>query len=64
MNGLADYWWIILILLVGIILNGIKELYRIDHKLFLANKPELPPHRDNNAQWDDDDDGPDKNKKK
>ena len=46
------------------ILNGIKELRRLDHKRFLDNKPELPPHRDNNAQWDDEDDWPDQNKKK
>ncbi|CNE93417.1 YpfN family protein [Yersinia mollaretii] len=64
MQWLADYWWIILILLAGIILNGIKELRRLDHKSFLSNKPEIPPHRDNNAEWDDDDDWPDKNKKK
>lgn len=64
MQWLADYWWIILILLVGMILNGIKELRRLDHKRFLDNKPELPPHRDNNAQWDDEDDWPDQNKKK
>lgn len=43
MQWLADYWWIILILLVGMILNGIKELRRLDHKRFLDNKPELPP---------------------
>ncbi len=64
MQWLADYWWIILILLVGMILNGIKELRRLDHKRFLDNKPELPPHRDNNVQWDDEDDWPDQNKKK
>ncbi|AJJ11657.1 hypothetical protein CH64_1401 [Yersinia rohdei] len=64
MHWLADYWWIFLILLAGIILNGVKELRRLDHKRFLNNKPELPPHRDNNAQWDDDEDWPDKNKKK
>lgn len=34
MQWLADYWWIILILLVGMILNGIKELRRLDHKRF------------------------------
>ncbi|PVZ83884.1 hypothetical protein C9426_25140 [Serratia sp. S1B] len=60
MHWLADYWWIILILLFGIILNGIKELRRLDHKQFMVNKPELPPHRDNNAQWDDDEDWPKK----
>ncbi|MEY4475835.1 MAG: hypothetical protein RL248_1602 [Pseudomonadota bacterium] len=64
MRWLADYWWIILILLAGIILNGIKELRRLDHKSFLNNKPELPPHRDNNAQWDDDDDWPEQKQKK
>lgn len=64
MHWLADYWWVVLIILVGMILNGIKELRRLDHKKFLSNKPEIPPHRDNNAQWDDDDDWPDKNKKK
>ncbi|MFC0225192.1 YpfN family protein [Serratia aquatilis] len=60
MQWLADYWWIILVILFGIILNGIKELRRLDHKRFLANKPEIPPHRDNNAQWDEEDDWPKK----
>lgn len=60
MQWLADYWWIILVILVGIVLNGIKELRRLDHKKFLANKPELPPHRDNNAKWDDEEDWPKK----
>lgn len=43
MQWLADYWWIILILLVGMILNGIKELRRLDHKRFLDNKPSYRP---------------------
>ncbi|MDU6410490.1 MAG: YpfN family protein [Yersiniaceae bacterium] len=60
MHWIADYWWIFLVILVGIILNGIKELRRLDHKRFLNNKPELPPHRDNNAQWDDEEDWPKK----
>lgn len=58
MHWLADYWWIILVILAGIIISGIKELRRLDHRKFLANKPELPPHRDNNAKWDDEDDWP------
>ncbi len=53
---LKDYWWVILILLVGVILNAIKALYRLDYKSYLKNKPQLPPHRDNNAEWDDDKD--------
>lgn len=60
MQWVADYWWVILILLFGIILNGIKELRRLDHKQFLQNKPEIPPHRDNNAKWNDEDDWPKK----
>lgn len=67
MSWLADYWWVILILLVGILINTIKDLNKIDVKKFLDNKPELPPHKDNNANWDDEDDWPDNkpdNKKK
>ncbi|MCW7548578.1 MULTISPECIES: YpfN family protein [Photorhabdus] len=60
MQWLADYWWVILILLVGVILNAIKELRRLDVKKFLDNKPELPPHRDLNRKWDDEDDWPQK----
>ncbi|OWO80140.1 hypothetical protein B5C26_18445 [Photorhabdus luminescens] len=60
MQWLADYWWVILILLVGVILNAIKELRRLDVKKFLGNKPELPPHRDFNSKWDDEDDWPQK----
>ncbi|MBS9424110.1 YpfN family protein [Photorhabdus caribbeanensis] len=60
MQWLADYWWVILILLVGILLNAIKELRRLDVKKFLDNKPELPPHRDLNSKWDDEDDWPQK----
>ncbi|WP_342222018.1 YpfN family protein [Candidatus Fukatsuia endosymbiont of Tuberolachnus salignus] len=56
MLWLKDYWWVILILLVGVILNAIKALYRLDYKSYLKNKPQLPPHRDNNAEWDDDKD--------
>ncbi len=60
MQGLADYWWIILLVLVGMVVSGIKELRRVDVKSYLANKPEIPPHRDTNAQWDDEDDWPKK----
>lgn len=60
MQWLADYWWIILLVLIGMVWNGMKALLKVDHKSFLSNKPELPPHRDNNAQWDNDDDWPKK----
>ncbi|BDH44966.1 UPF0370 protein [Salmonella enterica subsp. enterica serovar Choleraesuis] len=61
MEWLKHYWWIfVLVILVGIFINVIKDLSRIDPKKYLDNKPELPPHRDNNAQWDDEDDWPKK----
>lgn len=60
MSWLADYWWVILIILVGMVINGMKELSRLDHKRFLKNKLELPPHRDNNTEWDKEDDWPEK----
>ncbi|GAA3579650.1 YpfN family protein [Gibbsiella greigii] len=62
MHWLADYWWIILLILVGMIISGIKELRRVDVKSYLANKPTLPPHHDNNAKWDDEDDDQPKKK--
>jgi hypothetical protein len=54
----------VLVFLVGVLLNVIKDLKRVDHKKFLANKPDLPPHRDFNDKWDDDDDWPNKDQKK
>lgn len=48
MHWFADYWWVILILLVGIIINAIKDMNKIDPKQFLKNKRKLPPHRDFN----------------
>lgn len=40
MDWLSKYWWIlVLVFLVGVLLNVIKDLKRVDHKKFLANKP-------------------------
>ncbi|MCC8367478.1 YpfN family protein [Xenorhabdus sp. PB61.4] len=64
MHWLTDYWWIVLLLLAGVIINAIKELSRLNPKKFLDNKPKLPPHRDLNASWDDEDDWPQANGKK
>lgn len=65
MHWFADYWWIILILLVGIIINAIKDMNKIDPKQFLKNKWKLPPHRDfNDDKWDDEDDWPKQNQNK
>ncbi len=62
MGWLADYWWVILIILAGMLISGVKELRRVDVKRYLKDKPVLPPHRDNNAKWDEDDDWPKKKK--
>ncbi|EJD7070241.1 TPA: YpfN family protein [Klebsiella pneumoniae] len=57
MEWLIKHWWIlVLVFLVGVIINVIKDLNRVDHKKFLNNKPDLPPHRDFNDKWGDDDD--------
>ena len=59
MEWLIKHWWIlVLVFLVGVIINVIKDRNRVDHKKFLNNKPDLPPHRDFNDKWDDDDDWP------
>ena len=67
MDWLTKYWWVlVLVFLVGVMINVIKDLTRVDHKKCLNNKPDLPPHRDFNDKWDDDDDWPknDPSKKK
>ena len=34
MDWLAKYWWIlVLVFLVGVLLNVIKDLKRVDHKI-------------------------------
>lgn len=64
MHWLADYWWIILLVLVGMLINSIKALSRINYDGSLKKKSNLPPHRDNNAQWDkEEDDEWNKNRK-
>jgi len=49
---LKNYWWLILILLMSIILNAIKELCQLNYKSYLKNKPKLLTSRDNNAKQD------------
>ena len=51
--------------MLSIFINGIKALNKINYKGSLNDPSKLPPHRDNNAQWDkEDDDEWNKNKKK
>lgn len=61
MEWLKTHWWILIILImVGLLMNVYKDLKRIDVKKYLDNKPKLPPHRDFNNKWDDEDDWPTK----
>lgn len=40
MEWLIKHWWIlVLVFLVGVIINVIKDLNRVDHKKFLNNAP-------------------------
>ncbi|MDR0806515.1 MAG: YpfN family protein [Enterobacteriaceae bacterium] len=56
MQWLSHYWWIILIILIGMFINGIKALSRINYYKSLTRESKLPPHRDNNAAWDKEED--------
>lgn len=56
MAWLTHYWWVlVLIFLVGVLINVVKDLSAINVQQYLKNKPKLPPHRDFNAKWDDED---------
>lgn len=58
MEWLKDYWWIILIILLGIFLNTIKDLNRLNYKEYLKKKKGIKP-----IPYDDDeDDWPKKDK--
>jgi len=61
MEWVKEYWWVLIILfMVGLLVNVYKDLKRVDVKKYLDNKPKLPPHRDFNDKWDDEDDWPTK----
>lgn len=56
MEWLKDYWWIILVLLAGIIYNAIKDLKKLNYDEYLKKKNIKPiPYED-----DEDDDWPKK----
>lgn len=43
MDWLAKYWWILVIVfLVGVLLNVIKDLKRVDHKKFSPTSRSFP----------------------
>lgn len=51
MVWLKDYWWVILIILIGIFINVIKDLSRLSYKDYLNKKNGIKP-----IPYDDDDD--------
>ncbi len=55
MHWLKDYWWILLILLAGMIFNGIKALQRLDHRPYLKNRPQPPSDHNDTSGMDDKD---------
>lgn len=57
MEWLKDYWWLILIVLLGIFINTIKDLNKTSFKHYLDKKKGIKPI----PYDDDDDDWPKKN---
>ncbi|OCG22989.1 MULTISPECIES: YpfN family protein [unclassified Gilliamella] len=55
MTWLKDYWWIIVVILIGIFINTIKALNRLSYKTYLEKKKGIKPIP---YQDDDDDDWP------
>lgn len=51
MEWLKDYWWLILIVLVGIFINTIKDLNKTSFKKYIDKKNGVKP-----IPYDDDDD--------
>lgn len=59
MEWLKDYWWIILIILLGVFINTIKDLNKLSFKTYLQKKKGIKP-----IPYNDDDDWPQNNKPK
>lgn len=66
MEWLKDYWWMILIILIGMFINTIKSLNKISYKSYLDKKKGHPTrtnttqnHIDNHDAGPHDDDGGD-----
>ena len=53
MEWLKDYWWVILIILVGIFINTIKALNKFNYKHYLDKKKGIKPIPYNDDEDDD-----------
>jgi len=43
MEWLKDYWWLIIIVLIGIFINTIKALNKLSYKHYLEKKKGIKP---------------------
>lgn len=49
MEWLKDYWWVILIFLIGIFINTIKDLNKTSFKEYLKNKHTKSEHHNKSS---------------
>ena len=61
MEWLKDYWWIIVIILIGIFINTIKALNKLNYKSYLEKKKGIKPIPYNDDEDDDWPSNPPKN---
>lgn len=43
MEWLKDYWWLILVFLLGVILNAIRDLNKLSFKQYIDKKKGIKP---------------------
>lgn len=55
MQLLQDYWWVIMIFLVGVLVNHLVDLNKMDHKQYLKHREKMSdesPAEDKNKPID------------
>ena len=53
MEWLKDYWWVIVIILIGIFINTIKALNKLNYKSYLEKKKGIKPiHYNDDEDYD------------
>ena len=53
MEWLKDYWWLIIIVLIGIFINTIKALNKLSYKDYLEKKKGIKPIPYSDNEYDD-----------
>ncbi|MDF7669813.1 hypothetical protein PT276_01115 [Orbaceae bacterium ESL0721] len=51
MEWLKDYWWIILIIIIGIFINTIKALNRLNFKSYIQKRKGIKPIPYEDDDW-------------